>query len=78
MKSNSKAPFKVKQYINYTQAAHLLGYSSSSIIRRLIDEGHLRSYKFPDTAKKMVEKNEVIALITPSDSESPDSPEEDK
>ena len=78
MKSNSKAPFKVKQYINYTQAAHLLGYSSSAIIRRLIDEGHLKSYTFPDTTKKMVEKNEVIALITPSDSESPDSLDEDK
>ena len=78
MKSNSKAPFEVKEYINYTQAAHLLGYSSSSIIRRLIDEGQLRSYKFPDTAKKMVEKNEIIALITPSDSESPDSLDEDK
>lgn len=78
MKSNSKAPFEVKEYINYTQAAHLLGYSSSSIIRRLIDDGQLRSYKFPDTAKKMVEKNEVIALITPSDSESPDSLDEDK
>jgi hypothetical protein len=78
MKSNSKAPFKVKQYINYTMAAHLLGYSSSAIIRRLINEGHLKSYTFPDTAKKMVEKNEVQALITPSDSESPHSPDEDK
>ena len=78
MTRNSKAPFEVKQYINYTEAAHILGYSSSTIIRRLIDEGHLKSYTFPDTAKKMVEKNEVIALITLSDSESTDSPEEDK
>lgn len=69
MKSNSTAPFEVKNYINYTQASHLLGYSSSAIIRRLIAEGHLKSYTFPDSSKKMVERNEVLSLISPSDSE---------
>ena len=78
MKSNSTAPFEVKNYINYTQASHLLGYSSSAIIRRLIAEGHLKSYTFPDSTKKMVEKNEVLALITPSYPVPEDVPPDEK
>ncbi len=55
-----------KVYINFTQAADLLGYKSGIVIRKLINEGYLKVYNFPDTKKRMVEKNEVLDLIQPS------------
>jgi hypothetical protein len=69
MKNNSE-----KVYINFTQAADLLGYKSGVVIRKLINEDHLKAYSFPDTNKRMVEKNEVLALIQPNSPENEDTP----
>jgi hypothetical protein len=69
MKNNSE-----RVYINFTQAADLLSYKSTAVIRKLIKEGHLQVYNFPDTNKRMVEKNEVLALIQPNLTENEDTP----
>ena len=51
---------------------HCLGYSSCMIIHKLIKEGHLQTYTFPDSPKKLVDKNDVLNLIQPSDQEEAD------
>jgi predicted DNA-binding transcriptional regulator AlpA len=72
MKQNSSTPFQTREFITFTQAAKLLGYSSGMIIHKLINEGHLHTYTFPDSPKKLVDKNDVLNLIQPSDQEEAD------
>ena len=52
-----------KEFITFTKAARLLGYTSSQIINRLIDEKHLKGYSFPDSSTRKVCRKEVLALI---------------
>ena len=52
-----------KEFITFTKAARLLGYTSSQIINRLIDEKHLNAYSFPDCSTRKVCRNEVLSLI---------------
>jgi hypothetical protein len=59
MKENSKE----KEFITFTKAARLLGYTSSQIINRLIDEKHLTAYSFPDSSTRKVCRHEVLSLI---------------
>ena len=59
MKENSKE----KEFITFTKAARLLGYTSSQIINRLIDEKHLKAYSFPDSSTRKVCRHEVLSLI---------------
>ena len=49
-----------------TQAGHLLGYQNGTIIRDLIEQGHLKEYRIPDSTRIMVEQDEVKALIRPA------------
>jgi len=59
MKENSKE----KKFITFTKAARLLGYTSSQIINRLIDEKYLKAYSFPDSSTRKVCRHEVLSLI---------------
>ena len=59
MKENSKE----KEFITFTKAARLLGYTSSQIINRLIDDKHLTAYSFPDSSTRKVCRHEVLSLI---------------
>jgi hypothetical protein len=58
-----KDNFEEKRFITFTKAARLLGYTSSQIINRLIDEKHLQGYSFPDCSTRKVCRNEVLNLI---------------
>jgi hypothetical protein len=58
-----KDNFEEKRFITFTKAARLLGYTSSQIINRLIDEKHLKAYSFPDCSTRKVCRNEVLSLI---------------
>ena len=73
MKDNQPDTKLTREYINFTRAAHLLGYSSPTIIRKLINSGELKTYTFPDTTKEMVAKHEVLALIKPTEDTQPPS-----
>lgn len=52
-----------KEFITFIKAARLLGYSSSQIINRLIDQNYLKAYSFPDTSARKVCRNEVLSLV---------------
>jgi hypothetical protein len=52
-----------KEFITFTKAARLLGYTSSQIINRLIEGKHLRAYSFPDSSTRKVCRKEVLSLI---------------
>ena len=52
--------------INMSVAASLLGYQSGVVIRNLINEELLRTYRLPDSTRIMVDKREVLALIQPA------------
>ena len=54
-----------KVLISMSAAARLLGYSSSSPIRKLISEGKLTSFSLPDSSRKLVDRNELESLIKP-------------
>ena len=54
---------KEKEFITFTKAARLLGYKSSQIINRLINEKHLKAYSFPDSSIRKVCRHEVMSLI---------------
>ena len=49
--------------VNFSKAARLLGYTSSQVIYKLVDEKHLKSYKLPDSSTRKVYRNEVLALV---------------
>ena len=49
--------------INLSKAARLLGYNSSQVIHKLLDEKHIKSYKLPDSSTRKVCRNEVLALV---------------
>ena len=49
--------------VNFSKAARLLGYTSSQVIHKLVEEKHLKSYKLPDSSTRKVCRNEVLALV---------------
>jgi len=51
--------------INFTEAAAILGYKTGQVVKKLIQEDHLKHYKLPDSKRTYVDKKEVEALIQP-------------
>ncbi|MEK9772568.1 MAG: hypothetical protein VW576_03280 [Opitutae bacterium] len=51
--------------INMTEAAAILGYKGGQVVKKLIEEEHLKQYKLPDSKRIYVDKKEVEALIRP-------------
>ena len=51
--------------INFTEAAAILGYKTGQVVKKLIQEDHLKPYKLPDSKRTYVDKKEVEALIQP-------------
>ena len=51
--------------INMTEAGAILGYQSGQVVKKLIQEEHLKHYKLPDSKRIYVDKKEVEALIRP-------------
>jgi len=51
--------------INMTAAGAILGYQSGQVVKKLIQEEHLKHYKLPDSKRIYVDKKEVEALIRP-------------
>ena len=49
--------------VNFSKAARLLGYTSSQVIHKLVEEKHLKSYNLPDSSTRKVCRNEVLALV---------------
>ena len=49
--------------VNFSKAARLLGYTSSQVIHKLVEEKHLKTYKLPDSSTCKVCRNEVLALV---------------
>lgn len=48
-----------------TEAAAILGYKGGQVVKKLIEEEHLKQYKLPDSKRIYVDKKEVEALIRP-------------
>jgi hypothetical protein len=49
--------------VNFSKAARLLGYNSSQVIYRLVEDKHLNSYRLPDSSTRKVCRNEVLGLV---------------
>jgi hypothetical protein len=49
--------------VNFSKAARLLGYTSSQVIYRLVEDKHLNSYRLPDSSTRKVCRNEVLGLV---------------
>ena len=51
--------------INMTEAGAILGYQSGQVVKKLIQEEHLKHYKLPDSKRIYVDKKDVKNLIRP-------------
>jgi hypothetical protein len=51
--------------INMTEAGAILGYQSGQVVKKLIQEEHLKHYKLPDSKRIYVDKKDVENLIRP-------------
>ena len=65
-------PLKTQQfdyYLNFTDAATVLGSGNHTRITTLVKEGKLPAYSLPLTPKLRVKKSELLGLIEISSSE---------
>jgi hypothetical protein len=56
---------KQNKLITLTEAAHILGYKSYRSIRKLIDDGLIKTYTLPNTSRKRVRLQDVMGLAVP-------------
>ena len=51
-----------QNFITFKEAASILGYKHINSIKKLIKKNILKYYQLPNSSKKMVNINEVLAL----------------
>ena len=53
----------VEKFLNYSDAANLIGYRSYTKIADFVNSGILTSYNIPLSTRKRVKKSELIDLV---------------
>ena len=70
IKTSSKQKSEEK-FLNYSDAAKLIGYRSYTKISEFVNSGVINSYSIPLSERKRVKKSELVSLVFESSVQKP-------